>query len=225
MPKRLRAARVSRLLLDALHEVPSTAYDTTKDQERVLGFSALARALVTAVPLPIETTKTPLDLDAAQEIVRKIIAAFRHLIELTGINKELYRDDGTPRHESSAQRLFHAVAYSYCEAYGLDISPEIDTGTGKVDFKFSSGIDARVLVEIKLSTNGAIIPGYTKQLEIYKAAQQTRRAFYVVIDVGRMGQKMEKLTKIRNEASAKGAPLSELEFVDGLLNEPPSKVR
>ena len=45
------------------------------------------------------------------------------------------------------------------------------------------------------------------------------RAFYVVIDVGRIGEKDEHLVKVRNEASSKGKSLSELVFIDGTLKE------
>lgn len=51
------------------------------------------------------------------------------------------------------------------------------------------------------------------------------RAFYVVIDVGRMGKKDDRLVKVRNEASSRGEPLSELVFVDGTLKASASKRR
>ncbi|MGA3118217.1 MAG: hypothetical protein ABSF90_27795, partial [Syntrophobacteraceae bacterium] len=130
-----------------------------------------------------------------------------------------------PRHESTAQRLFFAVAYSYCVANNVDISPEVDTGTGQIDFKCAKGFDSKVLVEIKLSTNPRILHGYETQLEIYKKSEDTLRAFYVVIDVGRMGDKDQKLVRIKNEAAKKGQPLSELVFIDGILKPSASKRR
>ena len=111
----------------------------------------------------------------------------------------------------------------HCKTNNVDISPEIDTGTGKVDFKFSKGFNQRVLVEIKLSKNPKTVSGYDTRLEIYKKSQESMKAFYVVIDVGLMGKKQEKLIAKRNEASKRGDPLSELEFIDGLLKPPASK--
>lgn len=108
-------------------------------------------------------------------------------------------------------------------ANNIDISPEIDTGNGKIDFKFAVSFNERVLVEVKLSTNSNVVSGYTTQLEIYKASQQTMRAIYLLIDVGSMGKKDKRLIDIRNEAAKLGNPLSELEFVDGTIKASASK--
>ena len=97
------------------------------------------------------------------------------------------------------------------------------SGIDQIDFKFATGFKERVLVEIKLSTNPKVVLGYTTQLELYKAAQQTMRAIYLVINVGSMGKKDQNLIKIRNEAAKRGDPLSSLEFVDGSLQASPSK--
>jgi hypothetical protein len=79
---------------------------------------------------------------------------------------------------SLQQRLFFAVAYSYCDANNIDLSPECDAGSGQVDFKFSKGFDARVVVEIKLSTNPKVIAGYSMQLQTYMKAEETDRGVY-----------------------------------------------
>jgi hypothetical protein len=160
-----------------------------------------------------------------ETLVKRIVERFQQLIEHNGLNKELYKENGNPRHEATAQRLFFAVAYCYCEANNVDIAPEVDTGTGQVDFKMSKGFEARVLVEIKLSTNSNLVHGYETQLETYKRSERTIRAFYVVIDVGRMGKKDNRLIKMRNEASSRGKPLSELVFVDGSVRASASKRR
>ena len=152
-----------------------------------------------------------------------IVQQFRQLIEHNGLNKELYRSNKKPRHESTSQRLFFAVAYSYCEANNIGVSPEIDTGNGKIDFQFSAGFEERVLVEVKLSTNQNVVSGYKTQLEIYKASQQTMKAIYLLIDVGSMGRKAADLVRLRNDSRKRGVQLSELEFVDGTVKPSASK--
>lgn len=117
------------------------------------------------------------------------------------------------------------MAYSHCKANDIDVSPEIDTGNGKIDFKFSAGFKARVLVEIKLSRNPKLVDGFTKQLADYKTSQQTMRAFYVVIDVGGMGKKDKKLIAEINDAKKHNEPVSELCFINGELPTPPSKLK
>ncbi len=124
----------------------------------------------------------------------------------------------------AVQRLFFAVAYSYCKTNNLDVTPEADTGNGPVDFKFSKGFGGRVLVEIKLSTNPKLVKGYTRQLETYKTAEETQKGFYLVVDVGQMGNKEKALLDVKNDASACGQEFSPLTFVNGLRKPSASKL-
>jgi hypothetical protein len=125
--------------------------------------------------------------------------------------------------ENVAQRIFFGIAHSYCAANNLDITPEADTGSGVVDFKFAAGHQAKVLVETKLSTNWKLVGGYEKQLETYKESEQTKRAIYLVVDVGGMGKKDEQLFNLRNERRKKGEPVSDIVFVDAILKPSASK--
>jgi hypothetical protein len=136
------------------------------------------------------------------------------LITKRRLSEELFAN-GKPKHERTAQRIFFAVAYPHCKANNLDITPEADTGNGPVDFKFSSGFNARVLVEIKLSTNSKLRSGYGRQLEKYKDAEETSLGFYVVIDVGSMGKKYENLIKMHTDRVNRGLPVSEIKLIDG----------
>lgn len=210
-------------LLSAVQAASGKPYDVRSDPKGLISWAAIAKRFAAAHPLELHL-EAGSKLDEVFGVVKAIVAQFRHLIEKAGLNKELYKEDGSPKHESTAQRLFFAVAYSYCKANNIDISPEIDTGTGKIDFKLSTGFEERVLVELKLSRNSSLPSGYTSQLQEYKAAQETVRAVYLVIDVGSMGAKQEKLIAIRNQATEQGAPLSELEFIDGGKKAPPSKL-
>jgi len=106
--------------------------------------------------------KTIQSVDDVFAAVKGIVDQFRHLIQDAGLNKELFKPGGKPTHESTAQRLFFAVAYSYCKANNVDVSAEVDTGTGDIDFKFSVGFDSRVLVEVKLCSNPNVVDGSTR---------------------------------------------------------------
>jgi len=59
-------------------------------------------------------------------------------------------------------------------------------------------------IEIKLSRNPKLVKGYTRQLEAYKTAEETRRGYYLVIDVGEMGTKDQKLIETKNRAAKNG---------------------
>ena len=210
-------------LLDVIHAVPPRAYSVDKDPDGVIRWPHIGKEFAKNFPLDLLEYRKVDDLSVVYNLVERIVESFQHLIEHNGLNKELYKERGKPRHEKTAQRLFFAIAHSYCEANNIDISPEIDTGTGKVDFKLSKGFEAKVLVEIKLSTNSKLVHGYETQLETYKQSERTMRAFYIVIDVGKMGQKHKRLIKVRNDASSRREPLSDLVFVDGTLKPSASK--
>jgi hypothetical protein len=209
-------------LLKAIKSAPAKSYDINSDPEGVITWATKGEQFAEKFPLKLKR-KSVDNLDGVFVIVKEIVAQFRHLIENNGLNKELYQSNKTPRHESTSQRLFFAIAYAYCRANNIDVSPEIDTGSGKIDFKFSSGFNDRVLVEIKLSTNPKVASGYQTQLEVYKAAEETTKAIYLVIDVGKMGVKEKVLMRLRNEANKRQEPLSDLEFVDGIIKPTASK--
>lgn len=156
-----------------------------------------------------------LSLQDVKVLVTTMLEEFKSLVENQGLWKELWEENDQPRREQSAQRLFYAMATSYCKANNLDITPEANNGVGPVDFKFSSGFHARFLVEVKLSTNHALVHGYTTQLEAYKAAESTEEGVLLVVDIGGMGSKLDAVKAAQlagQKANSKG---SEVFYVDG----------
>ena len=105
----------------------------------------------------------------------------------------------------------------------MDITPEADSGSGPVDFKFSTSYQNRVLVEIKLSTN-RLLHGYETQLEAYKSAEHTTKAVFLVIDVGSdLESKLNQILTLKNARASKGKPISEIEVIDGRIKKSASK--
>lgn len=219
----LSSREAFQTLLDAIHGVPAKAYDASADPEGLVLWARRATEYAGRFPLALQLHTPTNSVHDAYEVVKRIVARFRQLVEKNGLNRELYRDNRKPRHESTAQRLFFALAYCYCEANNLDLSPEVDTGSGRIDFKLSHGFEARVLVEVKLSTNSKLVSGYRTQLETYKNAERTNRAIYLVIDVGGLGSKHKRLIAEQNAARGRREPLSDLELVDGIIRPPASK--
>ena len=209
-------------LLDIIQTANAQPYDTDSDPDGELYWRRVALTLGTDEPYYIEQPDK-LDIDGVSAIVEQIIRQFCFLIEHRRFSEELY-NAGKPRPEKSAQRLFFAVAYSYCAANNLDITPEADTGNGPVDFKFSQGFTGRVLVEIKLSRNSKLIAGYRRQLEAYKKAEETLNAYYLVIDVGQMGNKDQRLEAAKNRARKDGERVSPIIYVDGTRKPSASKL-
>jgi len=208
--------------LELIRNVERKPYNTALDPRGELFWRNLLRTIAKEEPFEIKPPAL-LDLDGVASVVEQIIAQFKFLVEDRRFSEELYIDD-RPRPEKAAQRLFFAVACSYCKANNLDLTPEAETGNGPVDFKVASGFSGRVLVEIKLSTNKKVIRGYTEQLGTYKAAEETAKGYYIVIDVGQMGKKHKVLMRIKNELIQQSQPASEIYFIDGSRRPSASKL-
>ncbi|WP_198355139.1 hypothetical protein [Sphingomonas sp. MA1305] len=183
-------------LLDMIHGMDGKPYDFANDKLGEFVWRNFAERINNEFPLCIEKPKSKDALSTAI-IVDKIIEQFRHLIEERDLWREFYTDNGQPRLEKSAQRLFYMTALSYCEANNLDVTPEAETGRGPVDFKFSTGINDRILVEMKLSRNPKVPQGFAKQLDIYNSAEKAFSSKYIIIDVGGMGKKLKQVEAAR----------------------------
>lgn len=210
-------------LLDVVHGHDGKPYDFASDKLGELIWRSIGQEIASKYPFAIKKATTR----SGPELIRiteEIISKFCDLIEKRDLWRELYHD-GKPRLEKSAQRIFYAVAVAYCAANGIDITPEADTGRGPVDFKFSTGFDRRVLVEIKLSTNPNLVKGFTKQLEVYNEAEAPIAGYYVVIDVGKLRSKKKKLDLAAVNHKVSGSGLSCVRYVDGLPKLSASKVR
>ena len=158
-----------------------------------------------------------------KEVVNEVLSQFKNLVENKGIWKELWDDKGKPRKEKAVQRLFFTVAYSYCMANNIDLTPEADAGNGPVDFKFSQGFDSKIVVEVKLSTNCKLVHGYEKQLEIYKRADDTDEGIFLILDVGRIGNKYAEVKRVHSEFLKEHGKASEIWYVDGTQKASASK--
>ncbi|MGR9141471.1 hypothetical protein ACU8MP_03720 [Rhizobium leguminosarum] len=103
---------------------------------------------------------------------------------------------------------------TFCKANNIDIAPETNPGGGPVDFRFSKGYTNRVLVEIKLS-KGKVVQGYKTQIGIYQGASNTDSAIFLLINVGKMGQKLVEIQKHRDTQIEAGLATPEIIVVDG----------
>jgi len=209
-------------LLDVIKEAKGKPYDLDRDPEGL--YRWLRIGIEAAAKSPLEIPKTDKrDLETVAAVVMKIVDQFRVLVEDKGLWKELW-DGRKPRKEKSAQRIFFAVADSYCKFNDLDISPEADSGAGPVDFKFSDGYDAKILIEVKLSTNSKLLSGYEKQLEAYKKAESSVSGIYMVIDLGNMTRKAKALFALRDRMREQVKRVSEIVMIDGTWKASASKL-
>lgn len=136
------------------------------------------------------------------EVVEQIISHFKRQIENNGLFKLLYEGPQKKlRHENSAQQLFFSVAQIFCFANDLDISPETNSGAGCVDFKFSKGMDKKINVEIKYSSNSNLKHGLQSQLKKYDEAEHTEYSFYLIIQVDNNDKLIKEIKAIDSKAN------------------------
>lgn len=128
--------------------------------------------------------------------INKLASLFQHAVINHSLYKLLWNDDGTPRNEDSAQRLFLNNIYTYCDTYEIDVSKEPNIGRGPVDFKLSHGA-LKVLVEVKLASNSAFWHGLEVQTVQYMTSESVKYAIFLVIVYEEM--EFEKIKEIENK--------------------------
>lgn len=210
-------------LFDMIRSIPPTPYDIVEDPAGELSWRRISATIAQEEPWKLTIPET-LNQKGLVNIVVQIIEQFTFLIEKRRLSESLYHQDKALP-EKVAQMLFFSVAYAYCKANDVDITIEAGTGNGPVDFKISKGFIDRVVVEIKLSTNSNLVKGYTRQLDAYKNAEETSLGYYVIIDVGQMGNKYEKLLEHHNLTIARGSKTSSITLIDGIRKSSASRLQ
>jgi len=162
-----------------------------------------------------------LGADEISRVVQETLDTFRHHVEKGNLWEALWIN-GKPKKERAAQLIYFAISDCFCRANNIDISPEANMGGGPIDFKYSKGYRARVLVEMKRSS-GTVVHGYEKQLEIYKDASRTNRGIFVVLNYGDLKDKLATIQRIRNERLERGEPASEIVVIDATQKVSASK--
>lgn len=152
------------------------------------------------------------DPQTLKSLVMDTVGLFKHHVEKGNLWEELWIN-GKPKKERASQLIYFAIADSFCQANDVDISPEANMGGGPIDFKFSKGYKARVLVEMKRSS-GTVKHGYEKQLEIYKDASRTQFGIFVIMDYGDLGTKLEEIKRIQRVRRQGGESASEIVVID-----------
>jgi hypothetical protein len=203
-----------QLLIREYKDAAAVPYDFLRD---------IAGERVWLTPATEATEKAPLDLsrykpvtpEKVRDVVLAICDKFGDLVENNGLWKVLYDDRGVPRKEKVAQMLFFVIADCYATANGIDLSPEVNSGPGPVDFKFSFGKDAKVLVEIKLSTHTGIVKGFEKQLPKYAAAEKSQHDILLIVRNSDNDTQIRDLDERHSAAVRSGKKVATIKKVDG----------
>lgn len=192
-----------------------TPYDFIRDPDGKEVWFKYGQDFARSNPLILIKRETE-SIEKVENVVEQIILQFKKNIESNGLNKHLYAL-GSHRPEKYAQLLFFSTADAYCKANDLDLSPEVNSGTGAIDFKISKGYGKRVLVEMKLSTNGNITHGFSKQLPTYEQSESTKRSFLVIVQVSKNMGQIRAVLKLKDESNKRGIHIPKIYIINGLL--------
>jgi len=187
-----RNPAIARGIIEGYRKAPPVPYDYDQDPNQVAGFNPIAREIVGELP------KKPTGLSAIELVERCVFDTITQLqksIEHNRLADLLYDDAGRPRREIASQRLIYAIADIFAKIYGVDLSREANAGPGAVDFRFTVGRDARLLVEVKLSTHKRLQDGYYEQLPAYAKAENITRMILLVVRISEDDSHLNKLTE------------------------------
>lgn len=197
-------------LIDELIEIYTSKkaqpYDFLFDRSGEYVWYPATKKITREHPINLSLSDTP-TIDEVERMVLEICNKFKSLIENNGLCELLYNADESLKHEKAAQLLFYGVAESYCESNNILIARESDAGRGPVDFKFGTNFENNVLVELKKSTNtSGLKKGIEKQLPEYMKSEKSKRAIYLIIDVGYTKAaigRLEEINRTVNDAAIK----------------------
>lgn len=204
-------------LLTAYKTTPKTPYDFVIDPLGEYSWYAAAKKYVSEYPFELSILK-PLSVNDVFTVVQQICHQFKKLVEQNGLWELLYDNDKkNTKYERAAQQLFFGIADSYCSANNIDLTRESNVGRGPVDFKLSKGATEKVLVEVKLTSNGQLKHGIETQLPIYMAQEKTQKAIYLIIDNGH-SKSLKNFCKFYNDLALKVKQTIPFIVIDGSLN-------
>ena len=161
-------------------------------------------------------------LSHLREVVEKITQEFCRFVEYNGMNKFIFKEDGSPKKEEVSQLLFYFVSDIYCEANNLDIARECNAGRGPVDFKFSSG-RINIIVDLKLSTNKHLKQAYEKQIPIYQKSERSSEAIIIILKVTDSDRSINKLLELKRQDEVAGKETPKIIFFDATVQPSASK--
>lgn len=219
----LRAFIISRPtiykeILEGYKRAPAIPYDFDRDPKKVSDFDPIAKEIVGTPTI----NSTGLDTwGKVDRCVTDTISHFRHSIEENRLSDVLFDDDGRPRKELIAQRIIFSIAKIFGKLFDVDVVREGNSGPGQVDFRFSVGEKARLLVETKLSTHERLKDGYYEQLPAYARAEGIKALILLIIRVNENDKYVDALTAAIKK---KSLPIRVI-LIDAVRKSSASKLR
>lgn len=209
-------------LIDVYKKAARTGYDFAKDPLGLFSWDYVGRTAAEAYPIEIKTTR-PKTIAELRRVLDLIVAQFKKNIEENKLYEVLYGENGHPHLEVFSQRLFYAIADTYCHANDVDLNREPNAGNGPVDFKLSAGYKGRVLIEVKKSTNSQLLHGFDVQLDAYQKSEATEESLYLIMRVADGQTGIDDVLALRNRKLKEGLRVPDIVVIDARRRPPASR--
>jgi hypothetical protein len=160
------------------------------------------------------------------EVIRGTMKKFSFYVK----HKKLYKlINGSEKSfsEKEFQILFGFYLEIYLKGFDLDISPEVDTGRGSLDFKISCGKKYKAVIEFKMDFNSNLNKGIEYQLPLYQHVTEVDYGVYSIVCIeDNSYNKSDYFRKKATEISNKHGVLIEYFCIDARENkESASKIK
>ena len=169
-------------------EATSISQEQVKEVERLFN-----NQIAKLIELLNENTEFYYNIPDTHDEAKQRVIFMKHVIENQDGYKLFYANGKPIKREADLQVIYRLVWYGT----SLDVNREVNNGRGPVDYKISYGKKNATLVEFKLASNSKLKENLSKQVEVYKAASETRRSIKVILYFSEM--EYNKICNILNE--------------------------
>lgn len=114
--------------------------------------------------------------DTHEEAYQRVLF-LKQVIENNDGYRIFYIKGKPVKREADLQLMFRLTWYASED----DVNAEVNNGRGPVDYKISRGSKDSTLVEFKLASNSKLKQNLANQVEVYKAANQTKKSIKVIL--------------------------------------------
>lgn len=164
-----------------------------------LGVVSYDQAAEYASAHPLALQQAPVTQGDLSSLMRMVLRRFKDFVEQGGGWSLLWNTDGSEKPEEAAQLLFMGMSRAYLREAGVELDREVQLGRGPVDFKASSGANARLLVEVKKVHNGKFWNGLRDQLPSYLVSDATDEGWFVAIQYRDVKSSTERVAQLPAE--------------------------
>lgn len=176
-----------------------TPYDVDDDPKRLVKWVEVGRSIAGATTGP----EPPTNQEEFEGWLSALAATFKSAVEDQGLWRALWNNKATAHcYEMITQAICRHGWMAHCEAANIDISREVETGRGPVDFKFAQGWSMRGLIEIKHIDNYQFFHGAEVQLPIYLKGEHVPFGVYLCVGFSDKDMAEERLNVVRNTCAS-----------------------